>query len=808
MNHPLRLVTNRPGLAAIAYRIATHGRFKQDLLARLAGEPALRGLTTRSDDDFSVALLDAWASAADVLTFYQERIANESYLRTATEPGSLRQLARLLGHELGPGVAATTVVAFTVDPISSRNQPITVPPGTRIQSLPAPGQLPRSFETDTPLLARASFNELRASLLAPPTPTVLRRDGAQILALRLRTGASVRAGDLLLAPDTTAPARTAIITSVTPLAPDLLEFTAERWSSAPPESLPPLQILRRRAALFGHNAPDPNTLEFTNNALLFDNLPPTREWKAFKLTDDTTLDLDSVQPDLAVGERIVVHEADLVHVATITRVDTVARAGFGLSGRITRLQLADPHGAAIPDFTRRGAEVLLAPAPLPLLGVTRSDPVADSTLELAGLHPDLRPGRPILLTGPLSDSDAVVSELASVALTDLDPDTSTTTLTLAAPLVHRFRRDTLRVRANLALASHGETLHEILGSGDASVPLQRFPLRQPPLAFLTAATTLGRSSSLEVRVDGEAWREVDDLESAGPRDRVYTLALTDDGGATVQFGDGTRGARLPTGDGNVRATYRRGGGLDGQVPADSLTLLSAPTLGLVGVTNPLAAAGAADPDSPADARRNAPLRVRTLGRVVSLRDYEDFARAFTGVARAHAARFSAGPRPLVLVTVAGIDGAAIGLGSPTAVHLLAALRGSGDPSVVVRLHSHDPLAEPPPTFTIAGRITVAPDRDLELTRLAIHAALIAGFGFGAADFGRAIARSAVIAAIQAVPGVLAVDLGAFHRTRQPIPASPQVRLLPRIAAGPEPGDPPTELLTLDPAALAHLEVTR
>ena len=202
------------------------------------------------------------------------------------------------------------------------------------------------------------------------------------------------------------------------------------------------------------------------------------------------------------------------------------------------------------------------------------------------------------------------------------------------------------------------------------------------------------------------------------------------------------------------------------------------------------------------------MRVRTLGRVVSLRDYEDFARAFTGVARAHAARFSAGPRPLVLVTVAGIDGAAIGLGSPTAVHLLAALRGSGDPSVVVRLHSHDPLAEPPPTFTIAGRITVAPDRDLELTRLAIHAALIAGFGFGAADFGRAIARSAVIAAIQAVPGVLAVDLGAFHRTRQPIPASPQVRLLPRIAAGPEPGDPPTELLTLDPAALAHLEVTR
>ena len=55
------------------------------------GRPALAGLRTRDDDDFSIALLDAWATVADVLTFYQERIANESYLRTATERRSLRR---------------------------------------------------------------------------------------------------------------------------------------------------------------------------------------------------------------------------------------------------------------------------------------------------------------------------------------------------------------------------------------------------------------------------------------------------------------------------------------------------------------------------------------------------------------------------------------------------------------------------------------------------------------------------------------------------------------------------------------------
>ena len=51
----------------------------------------------------------------DVLTFYGERIATESYLRTATERRSILELARLIGYELKPGVAASTLVAFTVE---------------------------------------------------------------------------------------------------------------------------------------------------------------------------------------------------------------------------------------------------------------------------------------------------------------------------------------------------------------------------------------------------------------------------------------------------------------------------------------------------------------------------------------------------------------------------------------------------------------------------------------------------------------------------------------------------------------------
>src|SRR4030095_13934772 len=78
--------SNAPGLPAIDYRVGRHGEFKAALLARLssADYPALAALRTRADDDTTIATCDGASVMFDVLTFYQERIANEAYLRTAT----------------------------------------------------------------------------------------------------------------------------------------------------------------------------------------------------------------------------------------------------------------------------------------------------------------------------------------------------------------------------------------------------------------------------------------------------------------------------------------------------------------------------------------------------------------------------------------------------------------------------------------------------------------------------------------------------------------------------------------------------
>src|SRR6516165_12289164 len=95
-------IANRPGLTSISYRIGTFASFFASMKARLStpsgpDDPAtyLKRLLTREMDDPAIALLDGWAIIAEILTFYQERIANEGYLRTATEQRSVFELGRL-----------------------------------------------------------------------------------------------------------------------------------------------------------------------------------------------------------------------------------------------------------------------------------------------------------------------------------------------------------------------------------------------------------------------------------------------------------------------------------------------------------------------------------------------------------------------------------------------------------------------------------------------------------------------------------------------------------------------------------------
>jgi len=158
---------NPPGLSSIAYRTGMWATFKESMLARLSSSdyPALSVLKSRDDNDFTIAFLDATAMVLDVLTFYQERLANESYLRTATQLRSLTELSRLIGYQPAPGVSASAYLAFTLkaatgQPPDPTTPAITIPQGTQVQSVPAQGQTPQTFETLADILAKADWNAL------------------------------------------------------------------------------------------------------------------------------------------------------------------------------------------------------------------------------------------------------------------------------------------------------------------------------------------------------------------------------------------------------------------------------------------------------------------------------------------------------------------------------------------------------------------------------------------------------------------------------------------------------------------------
>ena len=88
-------------------------------------------------------MLDWWAYIADVLTFYNERIANEDYLGTAQLDASVAHLVSLLGYRPRPGIGAVGTLAV----IASGPGPLVVPTGLAVASKATPELESQTFET-------------------------------------------------------------------------------------------------------------------------------------------------------------------------------------------------------------------------------------------------------------------------------------------------------------------------------------------------------------------------------------------------------------------------------------------------------------------------------------------------------------------------------------------------------------------------------------------------------------------------------------------------------------------------------------
>lgn len=837
-------IDNRPGLAEIAYRIGTHSRFKESLLAGLSASSneQLRRLNPR-DGDPTIGLLDAFALMADVLTFYSERIANEQYLRTATELGSVRELVRLIGYRPAPGVAASSVLAFTLERGPGAPERVVLPAGIPVQSIPGPGELPQTFETIEQIEARASWNSL-----APEQSQAWPLGGKTELWL---SGAAneFSPGDTLLFLPPSLALSGATVREVRAVVIDRARaVTRLTWDGALDAGEYVAFVLRARLALFGHNAPDyrvlPEDVRANFEGTATPAIPAPSTWPSYSVhdvagtslgEDNIVLHLEGQHPQLVASGFAVLAANDSRAVYRISEVGADARQGFALAGKTTRLTVS---GGDLDAFDEHLRDTLVLADSRPLLLTERpvSEPIPALTADifsgrrvvLSERVAELAPGRTLVIRGPrarVRTTQAVpAAQFADLGLfageelevlaravsgsgyrwtlrnstgteADLDDpagdqlqvvnaapgaevvsevvivqsvtDGVRTTLEMTSDFQHVYDRALTRLAGNIAAATHGQRVSEVLGSGNSAVPWQRFALASGPLTFVASANAeRGIASTLEVRVNGVRWAPVDAFFGRGPRERIYVAETDAQGNTSVRFGDGVTGARPPTGRDNITAVYRKGIGRGGQVGVDKLALLLQRPLGVQSVTNPLPASGAEDPDGVDAARSAAPLTVVTLGRIVALDDYAAFARDFAGIAQAHAEWTWSTDRRGVIVSVAGVDGDEVD--APSRAKLLQAMLGSV-PSVALPgvaqplpLTPIDVQSYRPVAFHLRARVKTDPDFLPDDVLARVEARLRSAFSFDARRFGQSVVRSEVIAQIQAVQGVVGVDLDALH----------------------------------------------
>lgn len=560
------------------------------------------------------------------------------------------------------------------------------------------------------------------------------------------------------------------------------------WTQIPQSTpSPPLSgvyAMRVTSPLFGYNAPAPISIVQTYDS-------SSKQWTSTPTPGSLNIDeqanvlwLDNAYDGVIAGGYVMIHtrNGETPVIGQIENARTMPHSDYGISGKSTQVTLiGDTTGSNVlwpaPDEgTLRSTLVHAQSELLPLAVLSIADDVGHVTPTSAGITGDgatrvtleapvegFKPGRWVIVQGQRTDvpgTDAVTAAelvmllaVEQVVSPDLPGDTVHSTLVLANQgLAYTYKRDTVSIFANVVRATHGETRNEVLGSGNGSVPMQAFALKQPPLTYVSAPTVDGVQSTFAVRVNNVQWHEVRNLAFADSNERRFVTATNDNGKTSVTFGDGAHGARLPTGVENVTALYRNGIGTPGNVKAGQISLLTTKPLGVKNVINPLRASGGADAETRDQARANVPLAVLALDRLVSITDYADFARTFGGVGKAAAVKLGAQVR----VTIAGAADAPVDITSDLYRNLLQALQQYGDPALPVSLDVRELLA-----LTLSAKVGLAPDYLWEAVEPQVRAALLDRFGFERRALTQNVYLSEIIVCIQSVRGAAWVDVDAF-----------------------------------------------
>jgi hypothetical protein len=766
-------VYNPPALSAISYRPGDYIGFRHALLQALPGEEELTELSNGQvvqiwrpgvEGDLALQMVEWWAYLSDVLTFYNERAANEAYLRTALLPESVNRLIQLLGYRPRPALGARVTLAALVN----GTKPVTLAKGFQVQSKPGPGKQPQTFELDadttvkTPDVISAQLSTADRPLL--PSGGAIGPAGQTGFIWLAGKVSGIKQGDKLL-----------LVNAQALNGQSTADFAWLGITGTAPQSDPTGNPVTQvtYSVLAGATA----TGEPAANHVLLRSSQAISPWAfptSAPVITQSSIELGGLARGVGSGDLMLLEVIGTTEPGVATTaiiVQTYSEVVWYANGdgpnppsesppnTIPAISIPHSHITFVPQLTGNwnnyASQITVRwgwTSVGRLVPVLRAQDIAyaggGTALASASGAPFPAGKNSVLL------EDANGAGASAEATTNAS---GTVTLSSLTPLPQGGLAPPIEMFFNLLPVSRGKTVaNEILGSGDPAVPGQDFTLQQSPVTYLQdPASKSGDnySSTVRVSVNGLQWSEVRSFYGQDKNAPVFLLREDAQGRTHVVFGDGTNGARLPTGADNVVAGYRYGAGADAPAPETSTVVLN-PQPGLKAIRNPLSPTGGADADPPSRIRTLAPRSVMTFDRAVSLDDFEAIAAGAPGVVHAKA-DFAFDPlaqRPRVTLWVAGDQGAV------AAAH--TALIGAADPNRPVDIKPATPIEA-----TIRLTYVRDPRRDDATVRAALTAALLDSdtglFGANVVGIGQVFYNSQIYAACRSVPGVEAIHNLSF-----------------------------------------------
>ena len=129
-------------------------------------------------------------------------------------------------------------------------------------------------------------------------------------------------------------------------------------------------------------------------------------------------------------------------------------------------------------------------------------------------------------------------------------------------------------------------------------------------------------SSLVLMVGGVPYSKVHTFIDSTSTDKHFKFYLDASGRSIIRFGDGIFGRKLSTGEA-ITASYRIGGGTEGNVAAGKISVLIDSITNVNTIANNAATSGATDALSDAEIAERAPRNIRTIDRAVTSDDFAD-----------------------------------------------------------------------------------------------------------------------------------------------------------------------------------------